>query len=164
MRITVDEVMRMDLYPRGLVDEMFGGLPSVTAHDVAGAPVSVGVRAWVLSQLLGTRDKKREVARRIARDALGDRDIPADYRAWLDTGDDALRPAAWDAAGNAAASDRDAVWDAVWNTAWVAAGAAAGAAAGIAALGATWAGCEEAQRGKYIGWMAEWLDSHEKEV
>jgi hypothetical protein len=178
-------------YIRERVKELFGGRESITANDIATATIMpLQDRAWILSRLIGPRDTTREVARRIARDALGNREIPQEYRAWLDTGDEALRKAAGAAAlalsraasraaaldfGRAAAwsSARSAVWFAAWSAAWfdtgdealrkaagaaddVARGAAAWAVAGVAddvARGAAWE--------RYIGWMAEWLDSHE---
>ena len=71
-------------------------------------------------------------------------DAPAVVREFLETGNDALRAAAWDAARDAAragarAAARDAAWDAAWAAAWAAAGGAAGDAAWAAARDAAWA-------------------------
>jgi hypothetical protein len=154
MKITINDVMITELgsgYLTVGVAELFNGRESVTAHDIATAPmIPLRERARLLSYLLGPRDVTREVARRIARDVLGDRDIPQAYRVWLDTGDEALRAAADVAA-------RSAAWAGVDAAAWFAAGASADGAA----LAAACATVDAATRKRYIGWMAEWLDSHE---
>jgi hypothetical protein len=180
MEITINDDIFRD-YIRERMAELFGGRESITAHDIATAAVPLQDRAWLLSRLLGPRDTTREVARRIARDALGNREIPQAYRAWLDTGDEALRKAAGATAlalvrsasrsaalalgrSDAGVAARSSAWSAAWSAAWSDAGAAADSVAGAA----TWAVAGVADyvaRGaawqKYIGWMAEWLDSHE---
>jgi hypothetical protein len=177
MQITINDVIAIESWER--VKELFNGRESVTAKDIAAATIiPLQGRAWLLSHLLGPRDVKREVARRIARDVLGDRDIPQAYRVWLDTGDEAFQKGALDAVcvvADVAASD--AVLDTAWVAAdsavpypvYAAANAAANAAADFAAdvaVGAVadpaawcavaWATAME----RYIGWMAEWLDSY----
>jgi hypothetical protein len=155
MKITINDVMSTKLYSgyriAEIVGKLFGKQESVTAHDIATAPmIPLRERARLLSYLLGPRDVTREVARRIARDALGNRKIPAPYKAWLDTGDESLRAAA-------AVAARSAAWAGVDAAAWFAAGVSADGAA----LAAAWATVDAATRKRYIGWMAEWLDSHE---
>jgi hypothetical protein len=182
MRITINDLISRDC-TRERVEELFNGRESVTAHDIATAPmIPLRERARLLSYLLGPRDVTREVARRIARDALGNRKIPAPYKAWLDTGDESLRAAAWDAVWVAAwfgaeAAAVVAAWSstvlvdagvvawvvadaAVWDVAWL------GAVWDVAWLGAdgrsvAGAVARSVARDKYIGWMAEWLDNHE---
>ena len=180
MRITINDIIVIEpwveleytlenVFFSMQVKESFGRRESVTAHDIAITPmISLRGRARLLSHLLGPRDVKREVARRIVRDALGDREIPALYRTWLDTGDEALRKGALDAACAAADAAADATIDvAAWDVAWVAAdftagvvGGAAGLAGAVAdaAVGAAvdWANAWE----RYLGWMAEWLDGN----
>jgi hypothetical protein len=163
MKITINDVMSTKLYSGYLIAEivgkLFGKQESVTAHDIATAPmIPLRERARLLSYLLGPRDVTREVARRIARDALGNRKIPAPYKAWLDTGDEDLRQAARNAAADAwnAAADTWSAFstvDSVWRGAW--------ASADVAALAAAWATVDAVTWKRYIGWMAEWLDSHE---
>jgi hypothetical protein len=159
------------------VKESFGRRESVTAHDIAMAPmISLRGRARLLSYLLGPRDVKREVARRIARDALGDREMPPLYRTWLDTGDEAKRLFARDIAGGIVRGIvRDIIRDiacrgrtsdvACWGAAWGATGDHARDAAHSAACTAAWDIVQDIVQAKvlytYVGWMAEWLDSHE---
>jgi len=65
---------------------------------------------------------------------------PDVVRRYLETGDESLRDAAWDAARDAARDAAGAAaWDAAWAAAWGAAGGAAWAAAWGAAWGAAWA-------------------------
>jgi hypothetical protein len=186
MRITINDVIAIEpcaeytlenVFFSMQVKESFGGRESVTAKDIATAPmISLRGRARLLSHLLGPRDVKREVARRIARDALGDREIPALYRAWLDTGDEAKRLVARDIAGGIARGIvRDIIRDiacrgrtsdaACWGAAWGATGDHARDAAHSAACTAAWDIVQDKMQDKvlyaYVDWMAEWLDSHE---
>jgi hypothetical protein len=162
-------------YIRERVKELFGGRESITANDIATATIMpLQDRAWILSRLLGPRDTTREVARRIARDALGDREIPQAYRAWLDTGDEALRKTAASAAlalsrsasrSAALAFGRSVDWFSVRAAVWFAAWSAAWFDTGDEALRKTAGVDDYIARGvseRYIGWMAEWLDSHEE--
>ena len=174
MRITVDMVMGerpCSGYPLERVEALWAGREWLSEHGVAKLDIPLGDIAWLLSRLLGPRDVTREVARRIARDALGTRTIPPAYLAWLDTGEEVLRPAARNAARNAARAaaldPRDAAWAAARDAARDTARDAAWAAAIEAAWEAAWAASMDTARDaawkKYIGWMAEWLDSHGEE-
>jgi hypothetical protein len=179
MRITINDVMATELgsgYLTVGVAELFNTRESVTAKDIATATIiPLRDRARLLSHLLGPRDVKREVARRIARDVLGDREIPLAYRAWLDTGDEALRKGAVDAvcavadAAVNSVADLDVALVAADLDADFTAGAAADAAADFAAdsvaeflfpLVTPWAAAWTVTMERYIGWMAEWLDSY----
>jgi hypothetical protein len=177
MEITINDDIFRD-YIRERMAELFGGRESITAHDIATAAVPLQDRAWLLSQLLGPRDTTREVARRIARDALGDREMPPLYRTWLATGDEAFRLSARDIAGGIARGIvRDIIRDiacrgrtsdaACWGAAWGATGDHARDAAHSAACTAAWDIVQDKMQDKvlytYVDWMAEWLDSHEEE-
>src|SRR4030042_6703281 len=97
MKITIEIVMAerpCSSYPRSRVEELWAGREWLSAHEVTMLEIPLGDIAWLLSRMLGPRDTTREVARRIVRYALGDREIPQAYRAWLGTGAEALRPAA----------------------------------------------------------------------
>jgi hypothetical protein len=169
MRITINDLIsRVQSWER--VKELFNGRESVTAKDIAAATIiPLQGRAWLLSHLLGPRDVKREVARRIARDVLGDRDIPQAYRVWLDTGDEALRQAIWVAAWFGADKAAGVVTWSPTVAAWFGLDKAAGVTTLSATVAATlvdagvvaWSVARSVARDKYIGWMAEWLDNHE---
>ena len=90
-------------------------------------------------------------------------DMPGVVREYLETGNEELRAAAWDAAGDAAwdaAGDAAgaaaggaawvAAWAAAWDAAWAAAWAAASAAARAAASAAAWDAAWDA------AWAAAW--------
>ena len=178
MKITIEMVMAerpCSSYPRSRVEELWAGREWLSAHEVTMLDIPLGDIAWLLSRMLGPRDTTREVARRIVRYALGDREIPQAYRAWLDTGDEALRPAARDAARNAAGgaawsaargAARNAAGGAAWsaamyaarNAAWGAAWSAAMYAAWDAAMDATWDAAMDAAMdyAMYAPWDAPW--------
>ena len=172
MKITIEMVMAerpCSSYPRSRVEELWAGREWLSAHEVTMLEIPLGDIAWLLSRMLGPRDTTREVARRIVRYALGDREIPQAYRAWLDTGDEALRPAARDAARNAAwgaawSAAMYAAWDAAMDATWDAAMDAAMDYAMYAPWDAPWDAAWDASRRKYISWMADWLSAHECRV
>jgi len=89
----------------------------------------------------------REFARRCALDVIHLWEAPDVVRKYLETGDESLRAAAWDAAWDAA---RAAAWaaarDAARAAAWAAARDAARAAAWAAARAAAWAAARDAAR------------------
>ena len=90
----------------------------------------------------------RAFARQCARDVLHLWDAPDVVRRYLETGDDSLRAAAYDAAGAAAwEAGRAAAWSAAWATAREAAMAAA-----MAARDAAMAAAREAARA--VAWNA----------
>ena len=104
-----------------------------------GDPVDkwVGRRRKIIRSINATQ-LLREFARWCASQVLHLWDAPEVVRRYLETGDESLRAAAWDATSAAArdtakdaAKDatRDAAWDAAWAAAWVAAWAAARVAA-----------------------------------
>jgi hypothetical protein len=97
----------------------------------------------------------RKFARLCALDVIDKRDAPEVVVRYLKTGDDSLRAAARNAAGDAAwDAARDAAWDAArgatraaaWDAAWVAAWDAARAAARNAARAAAWDAARGATR------------------
>ena len=170
MRITVGMVMAerpCSLYQRARVEQLWAGREGLSEHEVTMLEIPLGDIAWLLSRMLGPRDTTREVARRIARDAIGDREIPPAYQAWSDTGDEALRPAARCAARTLAEVMDSPAWLAAWNSTGVVDSDvvrnAAMAAAKAAAKSALWDAAWDAAMRKYIGWMADWLDSHGEE-
>jgi hypothetical protein len=81
-------------------------------------------------------DVLRAFARKAALSVIHLWNAPDVVRRYLETGDESLRAAAWDAAWDAA---RDAAWDAARDAAWDAAWDAAGDAAWDAAGDAAWA-------------------------
>ena len=85
----------------------------------------------------------REFARWCALEVAHLWDMPAGVRQYLETGDESLRAAAWDAARDAA---RAAAWAAAWDAAWDAARAAAWAAAWDAARDAAWDAARDAAK------------------
>ncbi len=85
----------------------------------------------------------REFARKCALDVIHLWEAPDVVRKYLETGDESLRAAAWDAARDAA---RDAVSAAARDAARAAAWAAASAAARAAASDAAWAAAGDAAR------------------
>jgi len=96
---------------------------------------------WTLNEIVTGR-VMGEFARWCARQVLHLWDAPDVVVRYLETGDESLRAAAWDAAGAAAwdaardaagAAAGDAAWAAAWDAAWDAARDAAGAAARAAA-------------------------------
>jgi hypothetical protein len=146
MKITVEMVMKerpCGDYPITMVQELWGDKESLSETEVAALDIPISDRVWPLGRMLGHRDPTRVVARRIARDAIGDRDIPEAYQLWMDSGDEALRSAAWDAAVFSAV--RDAVWSDAWAAAWD--------AARDAVRSAAWE--------KYLSWMVEFLEAVE---
>ena len=88
-------------------------------------------------------DVLQKFARQCALDVAHLWNMPSVVRQYLETGDERLRDAAWDAAG---AAVRAAAWDATWAAAWAAAKAAAWDAAGAAAWAADRAAAGAADR------------------
>lgn len=159
MKITVEMVMAerpCKNYPPERVAELWAGRESLAPTEIAQLEIPAGDRAWLLGRLLGRHDPTRVVARRIARDVLGDRSIPDPCRRWLDYGDESLRAAAWAAAWAAA---RDSAAAGASAGASAAARDAAWSAAGAAASAAAWAAAGAME--KYIGWMVEFLEGVE---
>jgi len=105
----------------------------------------------------------REFARKCALDVIHLWEAPDVVRKYLETGDESLRAAAWDAARDAA---RDAAWDAAWaaartaawDAAWDAARTAARAAAWDAAWDPAWDAARDAARtaARTAAWDAAW--------
>jgi hypothetical protein len=98
----------------------------------------------------------RAFSRRCALDVAHLWDMPEIVREYLETGNEELRAAAWNAVMDAArAAARAAAWDAAWNAArdpaWSAAWAAARAAA--------WAAARDAAIEKYNGWLTEMVEA-----
>jgi hypothetical protein len=101
----------------------------------------------------------REFARKCALDVIHLWDAPQIVRDYLESGDDSLRAAAWDAARAAArdaarAAAWAAAWDAAWDVAWAAARAAAWDVAWAAARAAAWDVAWAAARA--AAWDAAW--------
>jgi len=87
---------------------------------------------------IDSTDVLQKFARQCALDVAHLWDMPPVVRQYLETGDESIRAAAWDAAWDAAgaaarAAARAAATDAAWDAAWAAAGAAAWDAARAAA-------------------------------
>ena len=96
-----------------------------------------------------------EFARRCALDVACLWDMPDVVRRYLETGNDDIRAAAWNATGDAARNaTRDAARAAAWNAAWNATRAAAWDAARAAAWDATRAAAWDAARA--AAWNAAW--------
>jgi hypothetical protein len=107
----------------------------------------------------------RKFARDCALSVIHLWDPPPVVRQYLETGDESLRDAAWDAAWDAArdaawAAARDAAWAAAWDAAWDAARAAARDAAWAAARDAARAAARAAQKTKF----AEMVDAKFSEM
>ena len=96
-------------------------------------------------------DILREFARRQALSVAHLWDMPEIVRRYLETGDEELRSAAWDAAW---AATRSAAWDAAWS----AARSAAWAATRSAAWDAAWSATQDAARAaaRAAAWAASW--------
>jgi len=131
-------------YTDGQLDELAEGRESLTPEEVASLDISIDDRYWALSAAM-SKEQNRRVARRIEMDVIHLWDAPPIVKQYLETGDESLRSAAWDAA-------RDAASAAAWAAAWDAASAAAWAAAWDAARDASAAASE-----KYLSWMVEEL-------
>lgn len=189
MKITIEMVMDENpcrFYNKPRVSELWNGREYLKPSEVAALDIPVSDRAWLLGRMLSHCDPTRFVARRIVKDVIGDRKIPADCRAWLDTGDKSLMGAvmiaSWDAAAEAArgtitGAGRDAAieasWDAVIVASWHEADDAVFKAARYAsrsiAMGASggttcgdeWNTATGAAWKKYTSWMVEFLEAVE---
>jgi len=172
MRITVDMVRAADLedkYPRARVEALWVGREWLSAGEVAGLAIPEWGRVKLLSYLLGPRDALRDVVRRVTRDAIGELPLPPAYQEWLSTGNEDLR---WPAVEEA----HDALTGAYGlpEFQWFLANQAVlseyhEVTAGVINLAVDLAertGREDAKTvgGVYLGWVAEWLDSHGEEL
>jgi len=165
MVITIDMVMTEDpcsSYTIEVVQKLWAGRESLTPSEVAGLAIPFEDRAWLLGRLLSYCDPTRLVSRCVVRDVFltdKERDVPVEYMAWLESGNESLRPVsfeiiefindawdvAWDAAWNAAwNASKDANWLTVWNAVRYVAENSRNDAWDV-----TWK--------KYIRWMAEFL-------
>jgi hypothetical protein len=181
MRITIGQVLalnRCPYYPDERVLELAAGRKWVHHRTVAKMHMPQIDKLWLLISFM-THGQRLEFARRCALDVAHLWDAPDVVRRFLETGDESLRYAAWDAA-RATTWDvaRDADWDAALNaawaatrasswataratardTAWVAAKSASRAAAWAVALDADSDAAREAAYDKYIGWCVEYLE------
>ena len=103
-------------------------------------------------------------ARRVALDVIHLWDAPDVVRKYLETGDEKLRDAAWDAArATASAAAWAPAWaaakDAAWDAARDAARAAARDAAWDAARDAAWDAAKDAAWDKYNTWLTEMVEA-----
>lgn len=161
-------------YPVSLVEELWNGKEFLTETEVAKLDIPLKDIAWLLGRMLGHHDPTRVVARRIARDVLGNIPMPDTYRKWLDSGDETLRPSAWDAAyGVAMDTANSSSWYAASSAAWITSGNAASfaaldAARVISTYDALLSSIDAARDSvraaswlmamkKYIAWMVEFL-------
>ena len=96
---------------------------------------------WCLRAVKGHEKEIRRFACQCALDVIHLWDAPPIVKKYLETGDEKLRDAAWDAA-------RAAAGDAAWDAAWAAAGDAAWDAAWAAARDAAWAAASYAVKEK----------------
>jgi hypothetical protein len=121
-------------------------LHRVTARGIEGSEADKDVaRERRIEWSINAEPVLRAFARRCALDVLPLwPDAPAIVREYLETGNEALRSAARDAAWAAA---RDAARDAAWAAAWA------------AARDAAWAAARDASLSKYNGWLTEMVEA-----
>ena len=137
MEITIKIVMDEKLCPECTESEIiniWNGRKSLTATEVVKSDLSIFYSAPLLNRILVNNDQYRFIARQIAKDVLRDQYIPKEYKAWLETGNESLRLAAWNQAREAPCG---ATWEAArcasnnisknatWTAAWAAAKARA---------------------------------------
>jgi len=170
MKITVDMVMAekpCEEYPRERVEKLWAGRESLTPTEVKQLPVLDEARAWLLGRMVDRSDPTRSVARMIMSDCLDSPRTHSTYNEWLDTGDKDLIGKAWKAACRLYGMHVcDIVSGDLWEAAMVAAQPIAHDIAFGVANAVSWHSSEsncpaEISKSleKYIGWMAEFLES-----
>jgi len=161
-KITVDDIMAhypCDEYPRERVEELWSGKESLTLTEILNLNTPARDRVWMVLQSL-SKEENEHFARWSALQVTHLWDCPDVVKQYLETGDEELRDAAWNAARAAArTAGRDATW-AAWNAwgaraAWNAAHASARASA-RAAADAAWDAWNAACTAADAAWNAAW--------
>jgi len=139
IQVTVDQVMNLKpCYKRQWVEDRFAGRDSMYLTDILDLNISIDDKIWAVTKFL-TDETNRIFARWCALQVVHLWDCPDITRQYLETGDEGIRAAANDAAGDAASAAAWAAASAAANdVAWAAAGAAAWDAARTAAGAAAW--------------------------
>ena len=150
-KVTVDDIMEREPcegYPRERVEELWGGKNTLTLTEILNLGVPAADRIWATLQFL-SNEENGQFARWCSLRVVHLWDCPDVVMQYLETGDEELRDAAWNAAWDAwdatAADAADAAWNAAWNASW-AADAAWNAA--DAAWNAAWNAARAAARGE----------------
>jgi len=136
-KVTVDDIMEREPcegYPRERVEELWGGKNTLTLTEILNLGVPAADRIWATLQFL-SNEENGQFARWCSLRVVHLWDCPDVVMQYLETGDEELRDAAWNAAWDA--------WDATaaaaaHSAAWNAAHAAALNAALNTALNAAW--------------------------